>query len=630
MAAEKGWLAWWRGDVRRRLYGGVLCVVVLVTSLYTAYNVKALRSEAHDRAVDRADEIVHVLSQAIARPLFDINTVAVASVVAALGASPDVAYIAVLGPDGGVIAESRQAVPSNAATLVQSAGPVRFVDRGKTYNVGLVDLTLQSSTHDSELRDRIREVVVANLLLALAIVGLLLLIERRMAKPFADIETSLNKLARGDTAIRLSGLDRTDQLGRMSIAVQRFQQTLQALHAAQAHMHQVNEGLEQAVQERTHTLAQAVEQVRAGRAQLQAVVDHSLDAVVLVDDAGQVVEWNARANELLGWSAAEATGQYLLALLKPVAADGEAMAWVSPSAMHATRGPLCQLQISHSDGHTLPVEWVMARLDARVEDSQVRALGCVFVRDISERLDAEAKERAALAKQAELFQLRSTFISMASHEFRTPLTAILSSVDMLRTYRHRLSEREQDELLASTEKGVARMTHLLERVLQIGQADAERLAFSPEPVNLTDCVKQVVAEVVAQCPGVQHRVHTRLPDGDLVASLDESLLRDVLGNLLSNAVKYSPDGGDIELAVWFSDQGWVFTVTDHGMGIPEHELPHVFESFHRASNVGGISGTGLGLAIVKRAVDLHRGRLSVTSQGGQTIFTVVLPECLPV
>ena len=625
----KGLIARWQRDVRLRLYGGVLCVVVLVTSLYTAYNVHALQGEAHARAVNRAEQMINVLSQAIARPLFDINTVAVASVVTALGASADVAYIAVLGPDGDVIAASGDKVAQEDASLVHQSMAVRFADGDKTYSVGLLDLSLRSTTHDAELRKGIREVVVANLLLALAIVGLLVLLERRMAKPFADIETSLNMLASGDTAIRLSGLDRTDQLGRMSKAVQRFQQTLQELNAAQAHMRQINEGLEQAVQERTHTLAQAVEQVRAGRAQLQAVVDHSLDAVVLVDDAGRVVEWNARATELLGWSAADAMGQHLLALLKPVAADGEAMAWVSPGAMVTTRGALSQLQISHRGGRTLPVEWVMARLAAQEEDGQVVALGCVFVRDISERLEADAKERAVLARQAELFQLRSTFISMASHEFRTPLTAILSSVDMLRTYRHRLSESEQDELLASTEKGVARMTHLLERVLLIGQADAERLAFSPQPVDLAVCVKQVVADVVAQYPDVSHRLHTRLPAGDPVACLDESLLRDVLGNLLNNAVKYSPEGGDIELAVEFSAQGWVFTVTDHGIGIPANELPHVFESFHRASNVGGISGTGLGLAIVKRAVDLHRGQLSVTSHGGQTTFTVLLPECLP-
>ncbi len=622
----QGLIARWRGDVRLRLYGGVLCAVVLVTSLYTAYNVRALRVEAQARAVVRADEIVQVLSHAIARPLFDINSVAVASVVTALGASPDVAYIAVLGPDGGVIAESRQALPSHAATLVQTAVPVRYVDGDKTYSVGLVDLTLRSSTQDGELSARIREVVVANLLLALAIVGLLLLLERRMARPFADIETSLNKLAAGDTAIELSGLERTDQLGQMSAAVRRFQQTLEELHATQAHMRDINEGLEQAVEERTRTLAHAVEQVRAGRAQLQAVVDHSLDAVVLVDDAGLVAEWNARATELFGWPAADAVGQPLLALLQPMHADGEAMVWVSPSTMVDTRGPLLQWQVRHRDGRTLPVEWVMARLNAQGETGSGRALGCVFVRDVSDRLQAEAKERAALAKQAELFELRSTFIAMASHEFRTPLTAILSSVEMLRAYRHRLSNSEQDELLTSTEKGVARMTRLLERVLLIGQTHAEQLAFVPQPVKLLDCVKQVTDELCVQFPGVDQRLKTVLPEGDPVACLDDSLLRDVLGNLLSNAVKYSPGGGEVELAIRPSAEGWVIEVSDHGIGIPDKELPHVFESFHRASNVQGISGTGLGLAIVKRAVDLHHGRIEAVSHGGLTRFTVVLPE----
>lgn len=622
----QGLTARWRGDVRLRLYGGVLCAVVLVTSLYTAYNVRALRVEAQARAVVRADEIVQVLSHAIARPLFDINSVAVASVVAALGASPDVAYIAVLGPDGGVIAESRQALPSHAATLVQTAVPVRYVDGDKTYSVGLVDLTLRSSTQDGELSARIREVVVANLLLALAIVGLLVLLERRMARPFADIETSLNKLAAGDTAIELSGLERTDQLGQMSAAVRRFQQTLEELHATQAHMRGINEGLEQAVEERTRTLAHAVEQVRAGRAQLQAVVDHSLDAVVLVDDAGLVAEWNARATELFGWPAADAVGQPLLALLQPVHAGGEAMVWVRPSTMVDTRGPLLQWQVRHRDGRTLPVEWVMARLNAQGETGSGRALGCVFVRDVSDRLQAEAKERAALAKQAELFELRSTFIAMASHEFRTPLTAILSSVEMLRAYRHRLSNSEQDELLTSTEKGVARMTRLLERVLLIGQTHAEQLAFVPQPVKLLACVKQVTDELCVQFPGVDQRLKTVLPEGDPVACLDDNLLRDVLGNLLSNAVKYSPGGGEVELTIRPSAEGWVIEVSDHGIGIPDKELPHVFESFHRASNVQGISGTGLGLAIVKRAVDLHHGRIEAVSHGGLTRFTVVLPE----
>jgi hypothetical protein len=172
---------WWRGDVRVRLYGGVLCVVVLVTTLYSAYSVWVLREEALANANSRADQVAAVLVQSIARPLFDINSVAVTSVVSALGASADVAHIAVLGSDGQIIAEAGQVQPEGDASLIRRAQPIRFADGEKTYSVGLLDVTLRSTSQEADLRARMREVVVANLLLALAIVALLWLLERRMA-----------------------------------------------------------------------------------------------------------------------------------------------------------------------------------------------------------------------------------------------------------------------------------------------------------------------------------------------------------------------------------------------------------------------------------------------------------------
>lgn len=617
---------WWRGDVRVRLYGGVLCVVVLVTTLYSAYSVWVLREEALANANSRADQVAAVLVQSIARPLFDINSVAVTSVVSALGASADVAHIAVLGSDGQIIAEAGQVQPEGDASLIRRAQPIRFADGDKTYSVGLLDVTLRSTSQEADLRARMREVVVANLLLALAIVALLWLLERRMARPFADIESSLNKLATGNTDISLSGLGRSDQIGQMSSAVQRFRQALEDLHAAQVRMASINAGLEQAVQERTRTLAQAVSQVNAGRERLQAVVDHAMDAVVLVEDDGTVCEWNARATEMLGWRAEEVCGQVLNALLQPVGAHGEPVPWVRPDTMLTSRSALEQLVVHDRQGRPLHVEWVVARLAAAAGNGRQMAKGCVFIRDVTARLQAQAQEREALARQAELFALRSTFISMASHEFRTPLTSILSSVEMLRTYRKRLSDDEQDELLVSAEKGVARMTQLLERVLLIGQADAERLAFAPAPVSLKACVDDVVKAVVAQHPALASRLGVTLPEGEAVAHLDADLLGEALGNLLSNAAKYSPEGGRVELLVRAQPGGWSFAVTDHGVGIPASDLPHVFESFHRAGNVGGIAGTGLGLAIVKRAVDLHGGTVSATSQPGLTCFTMFLPD----
>ena len=108
---------------------------------------------------------------------------------------------------------------------------------------------------------------------------------------------------------------------------------------------------------------------------------------------------------------------------------------------------------------------------------------------------------------------------------------------------------------------------------------------------------------------------------------DEKLLRHIFENLLSNAAKYSPDGAQVDFKVVCEPGSFVFTVADHGIGVPEDDLPRLFESFHRASNVGNIAGTGLGLAIVKRSVELHEGTIAVSSVLGEgTVFEVRLPR----
>jgi signal transduction histidine kinase len=118
-----------------------------------------------------------------------------------------------------------------------------------------------------------------------------------------------------------------------------------------------------------------------------------------------------------------------------------------------------------------------------------------------------------------------------------------------------------------------------------------------------------------------------MPSGDIQEQLDEKLMRHILGNLLSNALKYSPDGKAVDFEVVADEHSLRFTVQDRGIGIPAEDIPHLFETFHRARNVGNISGTGLGLAIVKKAVDLHGGRIDVESRLGQgSRFVVILPR----
>ncbi len=247
--------------------------------------------------------------------------------------------------------------------------------------------------------------------------------------------------------------------------------------------------------------------------------------------------------------------------------------------------------------------------------------------DITERKQSEQEIREALEQQKALNELRSRFVAMTSHEFRTPLAAILSAGELLRDYGDRLPSTERTELLDGISAAVQRMSRMMDRVLLLGKADAQMLEFTPHEVDLVPLARKFIDEARAQHPDATSQVVTEFDPELRRGRYDDALLRHIFGNLLSNALKYSPDGGTVRFSIHARDGGAKFEVTDQGIGIPEEELPHLFSSFHRASNVGDIAGTGLGLAIVKNAVDKHGGRISVTSARGQgTCFSVWLPS----
>ncbi|HRK39271.1 MAG TPA: PAS domain S-box protein [Burkholderiaceae bacterium] len=246
--------------------------------------------------------------------------------------------------------------------------------------------------------------------------------------------------------------------------------------------------------------------------------------------------------------------------------------------------------------------------------------------DITERKQAEEDIRTALAQQRELNDLRTRFVSMTSHEFRTPLATILSSAELLKFYGERMAADERQEVLQSIESGVKRMATMLDSVLMLGRAEAQMMTFDPVEAELGDICQAILDETLQAVSSSACDVSLVLSPGLRPGYLDTTLLRHVFGNLLSNAIKYSPAGGRVVFEVRQDNGHHVLSVSDQGIGIPKDELPHLFSSFHRASNVGDIKGTGLGLAIVKQAVDLHGGHIEVTSDIGKgTCFTVRLP-----
>jgi signal transduction histidine kinase len=254
-------------------------------------------------------------------------------------------------------------------------------------------------------------------------------------------------------------------------------------------------------------------------------------------------------------------------------------------------------------------------------------------KEVIERQKKDEQEQAvlALAKQREVNDLKSTFVAMTSHEFRNPLAAILSSQELLRDFGERLSASDSHELFVIIDSSVQRMTAMLDKILIIGRADAHLLEFRPTLLNLPDLCQRLMDETLrssqatsAAPPTVELRLELL---GDDMAHIDENLLRHSLGNLLSNAVKYSPAGGRAVLHVRRLPQSLAFEVVDQGIGIPAEDLPHLFNAFRRASNVGNIQGTGLGLAIVKQSVELHGGTIEVGSEFGKgSRFTIYLPQ----
>lgn len=245
--------------------------------------------------------------------------------------------------------------------------------------------------------------------------------------------------------------------------------------------------------------------------------------------------------------------------------------------------------------------------------------------DITERKAAEAGLLKALAREKELNEMKSNFVSMVSHEFRTPLEVIQSSADILDLYLERLQPDERTRHLAWIQDSVRRMAGMMEDVLLLGRFESESCRCQPDDLHLVNWCQRLANELhsatAGRCP-----IQVTFGEFEPMVSADESLLRHILSNLLSNAVKYSPPETPVRLHVSRDGGSAVFTVADKGCGIPEADRQRLFEAFHRGRNVGQIPGTGLGLVIVKRAVDLHGGSMDfTTSEGGGTSFEVRLP-----
>lgn len=260
-------------------------------------------------------------------------------------------------------------------------------------------------------------------------------------------------------------------------------------------------------------------------------------------------------------------------------------------------------------------------------DSQDGKINQILVveQNITKLKDAEENIRVALSKEKYLNELKSRFVSMASHEFRTPLTSVLSSTSLLAKYIGKDgNEEKQQKHISRIKSSVHHLTNILNDFLSLDKLEDGKVDLHPTTFDIEHFAREVSEEMEEMAKSGQEVNYSH--NGDKEVFLDKQMLKHIFNNLLSNAVKYSPEGKPVTLETEVNDECLTITVTDKGIGIPKEEQVQMFERFFRAKNVSNIEGTGLGLNIVKKYVDMSNGDISFTSESGVgTSFVVKLP-----
>ena len=236
----------------------------------------------------------------------------------------------------------------------------------------------------------------------------------------------------------------------------------------------------------------------------------------------------------------------------------------------------------------------------------------LVMQDITDRKNAEKEIEKALNKERELSGLKSRFVSMASHEFRTPLGTILSSVSLIDKYKEKAALDKMEKHIVRVKSNVEYLTQVLDEFLTIGRFEEGKIQNVPEKTELISFLRHLIEEFLVT-PDLNKSILIDTDVDKLELFIDPKLLRTVLTNLLSNAIKYSYDNTIIYLNVDYKHPYLDVSIKDSGIGIPESDQKHLFDVFFRASNSSNIKGTGLGLNIVKNYIEILNGSLDFES-----------------
>lgn len=257
-------------------------------------------------------------------------------------------------------------------------------------------------------------------------------------------------------------------------------------------------------------------------------------------------------------------------------------------------------------------------------EMQVRNRTMILEEAIQELEKTKQDLNMALEKERELNELKSRFVSMASHEFRTPLATIKSSLSLVKKYGELNDTEKQDKHISKIKSSISNLTDILNDFLSVSQLEEGKVSNLSEELNLPDYLVEIIAELQTICKAGQkiNYVH----EGQDIVHFDRKLLRNILFNLVSNAIKFSDENSAIDVFTSVNASETTLKVSDHGVGITKQDQVHLFERFFRGRNVTHIQGTGLGLNIVARYVEMLNGNIKFESEENVgTTFTITLP-----
>jgi PAS domain S-box-containing protein len=383
----------------------------------------------------------------------------------------------------------------------------------------------------------------------------------------------------------------------------------------------------------------------------KAVFAHAAIGILMVDERGRIVVANRFLESLFGFKPEELVGQQVEILLPEVVREAHRHLredYVQHPKVRPMGGGL-ELQGRRKNGSNFPVE-----VSLNYFFDEQKMLVVAFIQDITfkvqatqQLLDQQAAFQAlnanletevisrtqalvetlqhlehskqelekALAKEKELSELKSRFVSMASHEFRTPLSVILSSADLIRKYVAAEAQANREKHIRHIQSSVGYLTDILEEFLSVSKLEEGRIKANFADIDWQAFMEEVLADLQPSLKAGQQIEFSH--SGASTVLLDKSLIRKVLLNLLTNASKYSPPQSRIGVSSQSLEEGFAIAIQDQGIGISEEDKKHLCERFFRGANALHTQGTGLGLHIVHKYVELLNGRMEIESELGQ-------------